>query len=570
MPAYLGLYDPPFAMHANAALWRVLREHALALGLTAPEFLDRDRDYRAIWSDPDLAFAQVCGLPLTTSLLGRVRLLATPIYDFPGCEGAGYRSFVVVREAAAYAGMSDLAGARIAINSPDSHSGATALRHLIAPLANGKPFFAAPVETGAHVESLKAVGTGTADACACDCITWGLIARHQPEALAGLRVLAETATAPAPPFVTGGSASDQDVDGWREALGRAFADPRSAAARAVLGLSGFTVQPLATYDRITEMTAVAMLNSFERPFVKATRKIEWPTVLVAVVVYLGWIALTFFWNRLSPWLILPIGAWLGAWFMSLQHEVMHGHPTSSQRLDDAIGFMPIMLWMPYFRYKNTHLQHHRQEWLTDPLQDPESAYHSPQKWRAMSRPARWLHLASVTLLGRLAVGPFLAIFSFWASEIRLIAAGERGIARIWAGHFAAMAVLLGWLVLVCHASLFSYVLLVVWPATGLSLLRSLVEHKVAAHPQDRTAVVERGGPLALLFLNNNLHLVHHLHPGLPWYDIPATWRRHKARLLRSHHGPVYRSYFEVASLFLTSPHNRGVGTPAIGNTDRRR
>lgn len=49
-----------------------------------------------------------------------------------------------------------------------------------------------------------------------------------------------------------------------------------------------------------------------------------------------------------------------------------------------------MLWMPYFRYKKTHLQHHRKEWLTDPLQDPESAYHSPERWQRMSQPARWL------------------------------------------------------------------------------------------------------------------------------------------------------------------------------------
>lgn len=57
------------------------------------------------------------------------------------------------------------------------------------------------------------------------------------------------------------------------------------------------------------------------------RKIEWPTILVAVLIYGGWMALTFFWNSLSPSLIFPLGAWLGAWFMSLQHEVMHRHPT---------------------------------------------------------------------------------------------------------------------------------------------------------------------------------------------------------------------------------------------------
>lgn len=300
-----------------------------------------------------------------------------------------------------------------------------------------------------------------------------------------------------------------------------------------------------------------MPESSEEIAVRDVEQVEWPTILVAVLIYGGWLALTLFWNRLSPWLILPLGAWLGAWFMSLQHEIMHGHPTRNQRVNNALGFTPIMLWMPYFRYRDTHLRHHRQEWLTDPLQDPESAYHAPETWQRLNRLQHWLHFASVTLLGRLIIGPFLAISAFWNSEIAMIATARPGIARIWAGHLAGVAVVLGWLLLVCHVSLVSYGLLFIWPGTGLSLLRSLVEHKAADRPQDRTAVVESRGPLALLFLNNNLHIVHHRYPGLPWYRIPATWRTQKAALMHSHRGPHYRSYLHVAALFLVTPHNRG-------------
>lgn len=254
--AYLSHYDPLFARAANDRLGRILQGHAEALGLTAPEFLDRERKYREILCDPALDLAQTCGLPLTTSLQGRVRLVAAPIYAFPGCCKANYRSFIVVCESASYTVLADLAGARVAINSLDSHSGYTMLRHAIAPLAKGKRYFGARVETGAHVESLKAVIAGTADACACDCITFGLIAGHRPEWLTGLRVLAETEAAPAPPYVTAGSASDHEVAGWREALSRTFADQRSADAREFLGLQGFIVPSLSTYRRIIEMTSV--------------------------------------------------------------------------------------------------------------------------------------------------------------------------------------------------------------------------------------------------------------------------------------------------------------------------
>lgn len=285
--------------------------------------------------------------------------------------------------------------------------------------------------------------------------------------------------------------------------------------------------------------------------------VEWPTVVLAAVIYGGMLALTFLWNRLSPWFILPVGAWLGAWHMSLQHEIIHGHPTRSQRLNDALGFAPIMLWMPYFRYRDSHLGHHRAEWLTDPLSDPESAYHTPERWQQMSRPARWLHLVSVTFLGRPIVGPFVAISSFLRAEIGLVAAGQPRLARIWAGHLAGVALVLCWLVWGCHIHPGSYVLLVVWPGTGLALLRSLVEHQAAVRPQDRTAIVERGGPLALLFLYNNLHVVHHLYPGLPWYRVPAKWLEQKAELMQEHRGSYYRSYLKVASRFLITPHNLG-------------
>ncbi len=253
MTAYLGFYDPPFAQAANDAFWACLRDHALALGLSAPRALDRTTPYREIWDDPELAFAQTCGLPLVAALAGRVRLLATPVYDFPGCAGASYSSLIVVRTDAPFATLADLKGRRAAINARDSHSGYVALHHTVASLAPTGGFFVAQIETGGHLDSLRAVAEQRADVCACDCVTFGLVARHRPEWIAGLRVLARSEAAPAPPFVTRGHASDAEVELWRKALRRTFADPQSAAPRAFLGLSGIEAIPLAAYDRIAAM-----------------------------------------------------------------------------------------------------------------------------------------------------------------------------------------------------------------------------------------------------------------------------------------------------------------------------
>ncbi len=286
---------------------------------------------------------------------------------------------------------------------------------------------------------------------------------------------------------------------------------------------------------------------------KSARGIEWPTVLLAAVIYAGWLALTFFWNHLPPWLVLPLGAWLGAWHMSLQHEVIHRHPTRHQRINDAIGFAPIALWLPYFRYKDTHLRHHRNEWLTDPFEDPESAYISADTWRRMSRLHQWLYLASMTFIGRLLVAPWRFVILFWRRELAAIRGGDKAVGRVWIGHLLAVSLLLLWLVAVCRINLLAYALIFLWPSYALVQIRSLAEHWRADRWQDRTAVVERGGILGVLFLYNNLHILHHAQPQLAWYKLPAAWEANRIDLLAENQGPLYRNYAEIFRQFAWKP-----------------
>src|SRR3546814_20566638 len=51
--------------------------------------------------------------------------------------------------------------------------------------------------------------------------------------------------------------------------------------------------------------------------------------------------------------------------------------------------------------------------------------------------------------------------------------------------------------------------------------------------------------MSLLFLNNNLHLVHHDKPGLPWYRIPAFYRQRRDLFLASNGGYHFKGYREV-------------------------
>ena len=46
-------------------------------------------------------------------------------------------------------------------------------------------------------------------------------------------------------------------------------------------------------------------------------------------------------------------------------------------------------------------------------------------------------------------------------------------------------------------------------------------------------IIEDRGPLAILFLNNNFHAVHHANPRLAWYRLPAEYARRRDEWLRA-------------------------------------
>jgi fatty acid desaturase len=286
-------------------------------------------------------------------------------------------------------------------------------------------------------------------------------------------------------------------------------------------------------------------------FAKFPRRIEGATLLVAAAIYGGWIALTLSAAWLPPPVVAALGGWLLAWHGSLQHETIHGHPTPWRRINALLGFPPLNLWLPYARYRQLHLAHHATDRLTSPSADPESRYLGADDG-ALRRAAAQ---ATSTLLGRLAVGPALEIAGFLASEAQAAARGEPGVRRSWATHLAAAAVISLWLVRICGVSLGQYLLLFVYPGAALSLLRSFAEHRADRDPERRIAIVEKAPVLGLLFLNNNLHAVHHAFPAASWRRLPGLYARHRTELLQTNGGLVYGGYAEVVARFLVKPHD---------------
>ena len=75
-------------------------------------------------------------------------------------------------------------------------------------------------------------------------------------------------------------------------------------------------------------------------------------------------------------------------------------------------------------------------------------------------------------------------------------------------------------------------------------------------------IIEDRGPLALLFLNNNLHAVHHAHPRLPWYRLPGEYARRRDEFLRRNGGYRYGSYAGGVLAALPAPQGPG-GAPDL-------
>ncbi|MFK8252743.1 phosphate/phosphite/phosphonate ABC transporter substrate-binding protein [Ancylobacter terrae] len=263
----LGMYDPPYLHAAQDMLWSALRAAMIAEGVEAlaggvPAGLARERPIGEALLDPALVLGHTCGYPLRTHYAGRLRVVATPVFASPYTAEGWHRSAIVVRADDPAADLAALRGRVAALNGYDSNSGMNLFRAALAPLAGGAPFFADTVVTGGHLASLAAVAEGRADVAAIDGVTFTLAARHAPERVAGVRVLAVTEPSPALPLVTRVDAGDELVEALRRALDTLMEDPAAAPARAAFGLTGFARLPDAAYDRVLEIEREAIAAGY--------------------------------------------------------------------------------------------------------------------------------------------------------------------------------------------------------------------------------------------------------------------------------------------------------------------
>ena len=140
--------------------------------------------------------------------------------------------------------------------------------------------------------------------------------------------------------------------------------------------------------------------------------IEGRTMLLVAAVYGGWLAITLMYSRWPLWIVAPVTAVLLTLHSSMQHEIVHGHPTRWRSVNRLLGIVPLSLWLPFVRYRQNHLVHHINDRLTDPIDDPESCYLTPEDWARSGLFSRTLLRLQQTLAGRVTIGPYWRISRF--------------------------------------------------------------------------------------------------------------------------------------------------------------
>ena len=259
----LPWYRLPETERAQDTFWAGLAKHLRRQGLRhLPGHLTREVSVQSLLADPRMILGQCCGYDLVYGFSATLGYLATPRYSAPGCGIGTYSSFILVRQNEKSDDISALRGRVAVINGFNSHSGANALRSVVAPFSRKGRFFSKVKVSGGHVRSLDMLLDGQADVMAIDCVLHALLLRHRPGALEGTRVVGQSAPVPAPPFVISAALPDETRKRVREGLMEALVDPALVDARSILLLEGVELLPAHEYLKIVELEAVALRRGY--------------------------------------------------------------------------------------------------------------------------------------------------------------------------------------------------------------------------------------------------------------------------------------------------------------------
>jgi ring-1,2-phenylacetyl-CoA epoxidase subunit PaaE len=253
-------------------------------------------------------------------------------------------------------------------------------------------------------------------------------------------------------------------------------------------------------------------------------RLAWPTALLFVATsglfaFEAWAVLAAQW---APWVTVPIGAAVTFLMFSVLHEATHHAISTDTRLNNAFGhlsqpFVAAYATLPLIRF--IHIEHHRN--TNEPKVSDPDAWTSEGPWWQL--PFRW------------------ATIDVWYVTFYVRRLPERPRAEVAVTLATFVSVVTAFAVIGSTGHLYELAVLYLAPQRiGLTVLAwwfdYLPHHGLTATQREdkyRATRVRVGGEawLTPLFVYQNYHLVHHLHPSVPFYRYVRAWRRNEAAYL---------------------------------------
>jgi beta-carotene hydroxylase len=242
-------------------------------------------------------------------------------------------------------------------------------------------------------------------------------------------------------------------------------------------------------------------------------RVAWPTCILAVVAlscFVAGVSLAATANWAVALVLMTLSAYLS---FTPMHDAAHRGTGTSSLINEVVGrlcIVPLLGPFPAFRY--VHLEHHKH--TNDAEKDPDFWSGLRPAW---ALPLRWvtqdLHYYAVYLRAGRKPAEIVEVVGTLAVMagicIALTLTGHGLIALFW--------VLGSRLALMALAYSFDY----------LPHRPHLVKGK---DNRFLATAVRPNRFLQVLLLNQNLHLMHHLHPAVPFYRYGFLWRAQESQL----------------------------------------
>lgn len=252
--------------------------------------------------------------------------------------------------------------------------------------------------------------------------------------------------------------------------------------------------------------------------------VAWPTLWLLVTGLVMWIGSTALYvaDTFAWWAVIPINAVAGYLLFTVAHDAGHHSASNVRWFNNLMGRLATPLFalhaaFPVWRF--IHMQHHRFTNHDDGV-DPD---HYTMRGPTWQKPLRWLTID-------------YHYVTFYLPKLRSRPRAEQvealaflGLALAVPAALIATGNIVTWLVVLFIPSRLT-ILFLAWAFDYLP------HHGLHHKPDEDKLKTTRNriGSERLvspILLYQNYHLVHHLHPVVPFYKYIQVWRRNEAKYL---------------------------------------